>query len=427
MSLEEAKNVMWLHSNHKPIGTLMEEGFMTRDKLEWAAAKAWDPRLKEAAAVILAASGESTDKQQQSKSITASQVDTSPPPIDVYMKLSQAEQTIWPLPPFKGQSIGPLVQSRKLTLKDLGWAIENAWEKRVRQAATVLMLNRLSQAINEPDDRVTYTQTITGGTSYAQWKQIQLSTIKGMIAGAICAVILFYAVWIAIRFITHQYALIIPANKNQAIGLAIATVIAVIASLIVWKIFDFFNDATLVKLDRAIQNYNKGQQGEDKVADIITQTLDGTWILFRNITIPGNDKADIDMILLGPPGIWALEVKNLEGEYRNIGEHWEYRIGEKKELMKKSPSIQAQSNARKLRNFLRADKINEYVQPVVVWANQEHTPVIENPTVPIWLYESLPEELGNIWQKDKIPQAEITTIKEKLTKLCTPDRQNAKS
>ncbi len=120
MSLEEAKNVMWLRSNHKPIGTLMEEGYMTRDKLEWAAAKAWDPRLKEAAEVILAASGEPTDKQQQCKSITASQVDTSTPPIDVYMTLSQAEQTIWPVPPSKGQSMGTLVQSRKLTLKDLG-------------------------------------------------------------------------------------------------------------------------------------------------------------------------------------------------------------------------------------------------------------------------------------------------------------------
>jgi hypothetical protein len=53
MSLGEARQVRWLRSRPRPLGDLLDEGYLDTSRLQWAAEKAWDPRLKEAARVIL--------------------------------------------------------------------------------------------------------------------------------------------------------------------------------------------------------------------------------------------------------------------------------------------------------------------------------------------------------------------------------------
>jgi len=53
MGLEEAGKVMWLRNNYRPLGDLLDEGYLNQARLEWAAAKAYDPRLKQAAQVLL--------------------------------------------------------------------------------------------------------------------------------------------------------------------------------------------------------------------------------------------------------------------------------------------------------------------------------------------------------------------------------------
>jgi hypothetical protein len=53
MNLEDARKVYWLNTKHRPIGELFDEGLITRPDLEWAAKKAFDPTLKQAAQVIL--------------------------------------------------------------------------------------------------------------------------------------------------------------------------------------------------------------------------------------------------------------------------------------------------------------------------------------------------------------------------------------
>ena len=53
MGLAEAREVMWLRSNQWPLGELLDEGYLNLARLQWAAAKAYDPNLKEAARVLL--------------------------------------------------------------------------------------------------------------------------------------------------------------------------------------------------------------------------------------------------------------------------------------------------------------------------------------------------------------------------------------
>ena len=45
MSVHVARQVMWLRSRPKLLGDLLDEGYLNTARLEWAARKAFDPRL----------------------------------------------------------------------------------------------------------------------------------------------------------------------------------------------------------------------------------------------------------------------------------------------------------------------------------------------------------------------------------------------
>jgi hypothetical protein len=198
----------------------------------------------------------------------------------------------------------------------------------------------------------------------------------------------------------------------------VVIVLVVVGVIIVGGIWLFWYLANWVinRIENKIDNYRKGQEGEDRVVEAMRQHLDGNWTLFRNVTLPGRNKGDIDAVLVGPPGVWALEIKTFAGEYRNIGEQWEYRSGRGWNLHKPSPSRQAQGNAGRLSDFLKAGGIRQYVDKAVVWA--EHIePLIESPSVAVWTMEHLPQALGNLWHSKTIPESDRTCIIEKLTKL----------
>jgi len=37
MDLKDARKVLWLKRNPRPLGELLDEGYLTKDRLEWAA------------------------------------------------------------------------------------------------------------------------------------------------------------------------------------------------------------------------------------------------------------------------------------------------------------------------------------------------------------------------------------------------------
>jgi hypothetical protein len=129
MNIEEARKVLWLKSNHRPLGELLDEGYLSKERLEWAARWAYNSKLQEAAKVILeaidCASSAATIKEQ-SKAPGVIGKDST---IKVGISFDKAHATLWPFPPYKGQPMGVLVESKQLALKDLGYAVENAWDE----------------------------------------------------------------------------------------------------------------------------------------------------------------------------------------------------------------------------------------------------------------------------------------------------------
>ncbi len=417
MNIEDARKVFWVRTNPRPLGELLAEGFLSKKDLEWASQSAYNPNLKLAAKIIL---------ESMNNAMPTNQVEL-PPKIEekeketiteIRISLDKARATLWPFKPYRGQLMGTLIDSRQLSLRDLVFAVENAWDDKVKQAAIAFSLVRLKQAIKEPVSSAGFVHVVSGGRSFAQRRETFFTLLQGIIIGLFIALMFFF---MSVSFRGTEK----PNPNAKTLAEVISTpgglfgVIFVLgAAVLIGLLINFALDRITKRLDKQIEEHRFGQEGEDNVAQLIVQALDGNWHLFRNIVIPGRNKADLDFVLVGPPGIWALEVKNYHGEYRNIGETWELRNGKNWKSAKRNPSRQANNNSLRLKNFLQADKVNVFVNAAVIWANSEGVLTVENPTVTVWRSSRLADELGNIWQGEKISEAERNKIVEKLTKLC---------
>jgi hypothetical protein len=420
MNFEEARNVLWLTTNKRPLGELLDDGYLTQSRLEWAAKKAYDPALRQAAQVILdslkqhPSSAKGTQPQSSQSSASS---------LSVGITLEKARTTLWPFRPFKGQPLGELVDSRQLSLKDLGYGIENTWDKNVRQATIALLLVRLEQVVKEPEPPAGFVRVLSGGRSYAQWKESRLTLLEGMFLGALVVLILTLDIWwVLTAFRQHPNAKPFTEIISSPNGIIALAIVLIFGALVLWLIF-FIPDQITKRMDKQIEAYQFGHEGEEKTVQMIVQALDGKWTIFRNIRLPGRNKGDLDIVLVGPPGVWALEVKNLRGNYRNIGENWEYRQGNKWKTASTNPSRQANKNAARLGNFFKADHLDVWVNAAIVWVNEESLSFVENPTIAVWLYNRLPDELGNIWHGEKLSEVERKKIEEKFQKLFQAQKQ----
>jgi hypothetical protein len=418
MTLDEARKVMWLSSHRRPLGELFDEGYLDQSRLEWAAAKAYNPRLQQAAQVLL----DWQKRATQAPAATTLPSESTRIPFSIGDSLEEARAMLWPFRPYESQPIGMLVETRRLTLRDLWYAIENARDKRVRHAATALMLVRLEQAVQEPEPPQGFLHVVSGGRSFSVRRQFFWTLVQGFIMGFPLGALLVLLIVDISRTSSTVSNKPLPNLLGSPVGIVALLIIVGLFLLALW-LPRFLLDQILKRIDKRIKNYRKGQEGEERVVTAIQQALDGNWFLFRNIVLPGRQKGDLDSVLVGPPGVWVLEIKAFTGEHRNIGEHWEYRAGSRWKLLKSSPSRQAQNNAIRLSTFLKADNIQQWISPAVIWANPASPLTVENPSVAVWSLDRLPDELGNIWHGKTISEDIREQIVQKLTKLCAKQEE----
>jgi hypothetical protein len=112
--------------------------------------------------------------------------------------------------------------------------------------------------------------------------------------------------------------------------------------------------------------WKSGLNGERKVVSNISNKLGNEHSLFNDVMLKdGKYGGNIDHIIVGPRGIFAIETKNIKGVYVINGDRWEG--------LKNSPSIQAKNNARRLFRLLSNSRILDrqlpLVQAIVVLTN----------------------------------------------------------
>jgi hypothetical protein len=423
MSLQEAREVKWLRSKPRPIGELLEEGYLNADRLKWAAKNAYVPKLKEAAQVMLDWESSGALRTLQQPQTTTRPSASPPKSFPLAMSLEEARSTKWPFGPLRGQPMGELSDTRQITIKDLGYLIDNDWDERVRQAAIAVLLVRLDQELSEPPPLAGPLRVIASGRTFGQRRQLALTLFEGTILGGALA----SGLWLLIGSVTRQSsahpAITLSTIVASPSGIVALLMVAILCVGIVWLPL-FLMDRVINRLDKEIENYQRGQEGEDKVVEKARQALDGNWVLFRNIVLPGRRRADLDVVLVGPLGAWAVEVKSLRGKYRNMGEGWAFWGRGRWRRMLKNPSRQARVGAILLSEFLKADGIKTYVSAAIAWANPESQLAIEDPTVAVWTIDRLEDELGNLGNGERLPAPVQERIVEKLTRLCVAPRKS---
>ena len=122
------------------------------------------------------------------------------------------------------------------------------------------------------------------------------------------------------------------------------------------------------------QHWKSGLNGERKVVDNISNKLGNEHVLFNDVMLKdGQHKGNIDHIIVGPRGIFALETKNIQGTVTINGDDWK--------RVRNSPSLQAKNNARRIYNFLNNSSVLDreipYVKAIVVLSSQRTQLTIE--------------------------------------------------
>lgn len=161
--------------------------------------------------------------------------------------------------------------------------------------------------------------------------------------------------------------------------------------------------------------WHLGSVGEEIVAQHL-EGLKGHYKIFNDVKIPGSF-GNIDHVVIGTNGIFAIETKNYKGIIECHGDEWE----KKWDLSiwsspLRSPSKQVKGNVAALRSFIeqhRKDIFDHqetfFVQPIIVFTNEAELR-LNNPIVPVRRPENVCDFIRDY-------QSGVTLTPEELQKM----------
>ena len=124
---------------------------------------------------------------------------------------------------------------------------------------------------------------------------------------------------------------------------------------------------TVQSLREDLEFFKYGREGENKVLQMLEESLDDNFIYITNYVIPNTRIGDIDGLLIGPKGIIILEIKNYAGIFRISGGDMYRKIkGDIFKLYKKNPFKQIKKQKEYLEKFLHEKGIDVKITPIVV-------------------------------------------------------------
>ena len=213
---------------------------------------------------------------------------------------------------------------------------------------------------------------IIAGSTYLSEQEASARDRKNRLAWPV-AILWTVTILVTLGQILSRWLLDMDPAYFAVTGLLVAT------SLAAFRLFPVIDSH-----EKREQDFGKGRAGEEALTDFLREHLNGDWTLHRNLVLP-DGKGDMDGVLLGPGGLFVLEVKAWTGAYRVTGTRWYKRTPSGRWCsVSSSPSRQALANAKRLEAWLTAQGISLAVQPRVVWAGAGSVQFIK-PTVPVWL------------------------------------------
>ena len=144
------------------------------------------------------------------------------------------------------------------------------------------------------------------------------------------------------------------------------------------------------------------------VLSLLRAGLDKRWTIFTNLRPKGFKGGDLDAVLVGPPGVYVLEIKHWNTEVKIHGEAvitGTKHTGEGKT----TPILQAKRGAMHLHKLLEKKDLNQFVTPVVVMNAKALE--IEKPAIAIWNVRELPETLSDLNDSEAPTSLEIEKVR----------------
>jgi len=403
-----ARAVIWpFRSLNRPIGELLDDGQIDKNDLMYAARQAFDPQVRQAAATLL---GDHAPRE---------------------MSLQEARAVVWSFGQVKGP-LGALLDSGQIDRHSLHWAARKAYDPRVRQAASLLLASFVEPA-GQPVE-------VTAEVTPAQKETEPAAGTPLTSPGDTLRVVL------GDDFISRQEAsrqqkavrLVIPIIGLWLVSMVMALG-AIAASLmqwlgwIEWNLPSWIGPAALVMILAACalvpvcerllderDQYRLGRDGEERTVAALGEHFDGQWQLFRNLVLPGS-QADIDGVLVGPPGVYALEIKSYNGHFRHRGNTWQRRRQGAWRRLSRNPSAQARANAMHLSRYLeQATGEKLWVEPAVVWAGPGKLEIPGKPAVYVWFLSKMADRAAKLAAQPAMPQSRLAHIRQALERAGRP-------
>jgi len=320
--------------------------------------------------------------------MSASQLQpTATPPDDgPALTLEQARCVIWQTQP--KQPMGQLLDSGVIGRKDLVWASQKAYRPEVRQAARTLL-----QAINAPSvapaaERVLLAAVSAEPSRYgprvvvasAYLEERQENSFGLVMFGVGMGFIAFvYLVWFLIQSIWLEPFW--PATL-ASVSLALSAAILI---------------PYVRKQLRAWRTARQGRRGEEQVLDALRESLDQRWTIYRNLQLLDRT-ADLDLVLVGPGGVWCVQVKAYRAPLRYHAGRWETRHGQSWRPCDATfdPERAVTAQALRLHSFLAREGIERYVERAIALAEGIPAANVAESPLPVWLPFSVRQQTASL-------------------------------
>lgn len=332
------------------------------------------------------------------------------PAFETGLTLAEARAVLWP---FEGgkQTIGELLDSGAKTLRDLAWAYGKANSRQVRDACKTLLLAQLLDA--EPKEPRRPLRVLSGSRYLEQQEREALVTM-GRLHGA---VITLFVVGLIVAVVSAVAVVLGGGTVADVLAGQVALGGVVVFYLILGAMWLLVRG--LERRSKRALNFRVGRWGEEQIVEPFRAALDGRWTLVRNFVSPGRRSGDIDLILVGPPGVWACEVKTYAGLVRNRGDEWERKTTRGWARLGVHPGRQARANAVGLKTLLeQAGVALAWVEPAVIWASSEAADaeqrgmlVLEHPQTPVWRADQFLLRVEEVAQQaEKLGEAQVAQV-----------------
>jgi hypothetical protein len=316
--------------------------------------------------------------------------------VQLTMSLEEARQVIWQGTRAPREPMGKLWDSKQLDRGDLGWAIDAGYDPRFREAARTLLAYSIGQPLSSR-----FGSQVIEGSKYLQDQEIESLAFSAAYLGVALTASSIFVVGIIIDILRGAF-FPIPL-------LGIPTLFIVVAIL-----FQYFRLAK-TRLD-TYRTFRAGLEGEEKILDRLRTVLDSSWTIFRNLHLPGHSD-DIDFVLVGRGGVWAVEAKSSRATVRVEGTKWKMQTKTGWVDVRGNPSLQVTKDARQLNDFLKRQGIVRWVERAIALAESQPISNFADSEIPVWLLPTIDEQVSNLSTRTPPTQVETNKIVEKLKEL----------